>query len=253
MNIVIQGAGRGIGLALAKRALREMADANGDIPADSHLFLTARTPSTSDGYSALPAGPNITWLSVDFTNEQSIGDAGATICGRTDKIDRMICTAGVLFDERTKPEKHIAELNSQSLLYSYQINAVGPLLFTKSLWPALRGKHAAVIASLSARVGSISDNRLGGWYSYRASKAAQNQLMHTMAIELARVNPAALVAMLHPGTVDTNLSKMFQRGVPEGKLFTADYSADCLWRVLDGLTPTDSGGFFAYDGSPIGF
>ena len=105
--------------------------------------------------------------------------------------------------------------------------------------------------AISARVGSISDNHLGGWYAYRASKAALNQLMRTLSIELARANPAACVATLHPGTVDTELSKPFQGNVPAGKLFTATDSAERLWRVLDGLGPDDSGRLFAYDGSVI--
>jgi len=100
-------------------------------------------------------------------------------------------------------------------------------------------------------VGSISDNRLGGWYGYRASKAALNQLMRTLSIELARANPNACVATLHPGTVDTDLSKPFQGNVPADKLFTADDAAARLWRLLDGLTSADTGTLFAYDGSVI--
>lgn len=244
MNIVIQGAGRGIGLALARRALAEKPD---------HLFLTARNPEQSEGFNEIKPGDNITWLSVNFADPGSIERAGTAICNKVDNLSRVICTAGVLTDDQTKPEKRIADLEISSLLHSYQINAAGPLLFVKSLWPCLRGTHQVKIASLSARVGSISDNQLGGWYSYRASKAAQNQLMHTMAIELARSNPAACVATLHPGTVDTGLSKPFHANVPPGKLFTADYSAGCLWRVLDELADSDNGGFFAYDGSPIPF
>ena len=131
------------------------------------------------------------------------------------------------------------------------MNALGPVLLARELWPLLKGDHALQFSAISARVGSISDNRLGGWYSYRASKAALNQLMRTLSIELARANPNASVATLHPGTVDTDLSKPFQGNVPADKLFTADDSAAQLWRVLDGLTPADTGTLFAYDGSVI--
>lgn len=244
MNIVIQGAGRGLGLALARRA---------SAAGPHHLFLTARDPEQSEGFREIGPSANVTWLQVDFTEPASVERAGATICDKVENLSRVICTAGVLIDANTRPEKRIADINVTSLLHSYQVNAAGPLLLMKSLWPCLRGNHETKIASLSARVGSISDNRLGGWYSYRASKAAQNQLMHTMAIELARSNPAACVATLHPGTVDTGLSKPFHANVPPDKLFTPDYSAGRLWRVLDDLTSENSGGFFAYDGSPIPF
>ena len=105
--------------------------------------------------------------------------------------------------------------------------------------------------ALSAMVGSIGDNRLGGWYAYRASKAALNQFLRCVSIELGRRVPAAIVTALHPGTVDTALSSPFQAGVPDKQLFTADHSAARLLEVVDGLGPEDSGGFFAWDGSPI--
>ena len=110
---------------------------------------------------------------------------------------------------------------------------------------------AAVFAALSARVGSIQDNQLGGWHAYRASKAALNMLLKTLSIELARRNPTALCVGLHPGTVDTRLSEPFQRGVPEGKLFSPRRSARCLLNVLDRLSPEQSGQVFAWDGQPI--
>lgn len=244
MNIVIQGAGRGIGLALAHRAQAAGA---------THLFLASRLPEASPGYRALQPGPSVTWLAMDITVPDSIDQAANEILATTPRIDRVISTAGVLLDDRTRPEKRINDLDMDAMLYSYQINALGPVMLCRALWPGLRGEHDVRIASLSARVGSIGDNRLGGWYGYRASKAAQNQLMRTLSIELARHNPAACVATLHPGTVDTDLSRPFQGNVPADKLFTAAYSADCLWDVLDKLRPADTGGFFAYDGTSIPF
>lgn len=244
MNVFIQGAGRGLGLAIAKEAKAAGA---------THLFLTARNPENSTGYSVLPPSQNVTWLTVDFTDTTSIERAGSDVCNHVDHLSYLICTAGVLRDDQTMPEKRINDLDLASMLHSYQTNAAGPILMTKALWPTLKGTHPVKVASLSARVGSITDNRLGGWYSYRASKAAQNQLMHTMAIELARANKLSSVAMLHPGTVDTDLSRPFHKNVPAGKLFTTDHSAACLWQVVNNLTPADSGGFFAYDGSSIPF
>ena len=115
----------------------------------------------------------------------------------------------------------------------------------------LRRDAKSAFAAISARVGSIGDNRLGGWASYRASKAALNMLMRTFSIEQSRAKPSSLVVTLHPGTTDTALSRPFQRNVPEGKLFEPAFVADKLLAVLDGLTSEDSGGFFAWDGSRI--
>ena len=242
MNVVIQGAGRGIGLALAHKAIDSDAD---------HLFLTARDPTATQGYADLPPGPTITWLGLDNLKPESIEQAGEQIRSQTDKLDRVICCSGVLKDEVITPEKRLADIDADALTYAYQVNATGPILLAKALLQALRGDHALCFASISARVGSISDNRLGGWYAYRASKAAQNQLMRTLSIEMARYNPNACVATLHPGTVDTALSKPFQAHVPKGGLFTVEDSATMMWSVLNKLTPADSGGFFAYDGKPI--
>lgn len=115
----------------------------------------------------------------------------------------------------------------------------------------LRGKHRCSFASLSARVGSISDNQLGGWYAYRASKAAQNMLLRTFAIEWRRLNRQGCCLLLHPGTTDTGLSKPFQARVPEGKLFTPDFVAERLLTVIAEHGPEDSGQFYAWDGQPI--
>ncbi len=244
MNVVIQGAGRGIGLALANIAKKSEIN---------HLFLTARDPIVAEGFKHLPPGPSITWLPLDNLIPSSIEKAGETILSEIDKLDRVICCSGVLRDEVIKPEKRLADIDASALTYAYQVNATGPILLAKALLPALRGNHRLQFAGISARVGSISDNQLGGWYSYRASKAAQNQLMRTLSIEMARYNPNACVATLHPGTVDTALSKPFQTHVPAGSLFKSEDSATMLWSVLDKLRPSETGGFYAYDGTSIPF
>ena len=244
MNVLIQGAGRGIGLALAQQARAAGA---------SRLFLTARDPQSATGYDLLPPAEDVMWLPLDVTQSESIAAAGAKITAATDRLDRVIFTAGMLQDGGIRPEKRISDIDADALTRVFQTNALAPVLMAREIWPLLRGTHPLHYAALSARVGSISDNQLGGWYAYRASKAALNQLMRTLSIELARANPAACVASLHPGTVDTNLSRPFQANVPEQKLFSASYSAGCLWQVLDGLDAQMTGGFFAYDGSPIPF
>jgi NAD(P)-dependent dehydrogenase (short-subunit alcohol dehydrogenase family) len=134
---------------------------------------------------------------------------------------------------------------------SYRINAIGPALVARHFLPLLAADRKSAFAALSARVGSIGDNGLGGWHAYRASKAALNMLLKTLAIELARRNPGALCVGLHPGTVDTGLSRPFQRGVPEGKLFTPRQSARLLLNVLDGLSTEHTGQVFAWDGQRI--
>ncbi|MEL0133620.1 MAG: SDR family NAD(P)-dependent oxidoreductase [Rhodobiaceae bacterium] len=242
MNVLIQGGGRGIGMALAKRALA--AGAN-------RLFITARDPLATPAHDALVSNDRVTFLPLDVTDEASIVAAGARIADSVPQLDRVICTAGMLQQGDIRPEKRVADLKQDNLLHLYQVNALGPVLLARELWPLLKGDHRLHFAAISARVGSISDNRLGGWYAYRASKAALNQLMRTLSIELARANPNGCVATLHPGTVDTNLSKPFQGGVPADKLFTADYSAGCLWQVLDRLGPGDTGQLHAWDGSVI--
>ena len=244
MHIVIQGAGRGLGLAFAHHALRAGA---------TKLYLTARNPQDSEGFRQLQPSENVQWFNLDFLNSDQIASTGEAILTATPHIDRVIVTAGVLHNGEIQPEKRVGALETEAMLHLYQVNAMGPVLFLKSLWPALRRAHPVTAASLSARVGSISDNRLGGWYSYRASKAALNQYMRTLSIELARYNDQAKIVTLHPGTVETDLSKPYRSQVAQGQLKSAAESADQLWAVLDRLSAGDSGGFFAYDGQPIDF
>ena len=136
---------------------------------------------------------------------------------------------------------------------AFRVNTIGPALVAKHFLPLLASDAKSVFAALSARVGSIDDNELGGWYAYRASKAALNMVIKTLSIELARRNPRALCVGLHPGTVDSRLSKPFQGGVPEGKLFQPAAAARALLTVLDGLSSGDSGALFAWDGTRIPF
>eukprot|EP01094_Clydonella_sp_ATCC50884_P001218 TRINITY_DN10906_c0_g1_i1.p1 TRINITY_DN10906_c0_g1~~TRINITY_DN10906_c0_g1_i1.p1 ORF type:complete len:250 (-),score=59.14 TRINITY_DN10906_c0_g1_i1:92-841(-) len=249
MSIVIQGAGRGLGLALAKCAAASGGAQN--------LILTARNPAASEGYRALPPSDSCTWVALDYECEESIAKAGAHIVDAAgkEKIARVVSTAGLLHDATTglSPEKQIGEVQHDTLHRVFQVNAFGAILFAKALWPALKGRHNVTVAAVSARVGSVSDNAIGGWYAYRASKAALNQLLRTFSIELKRFNRHSCVAALHPGTVDTNLSEPFQTNVPDGKLFSAEYSAESLWKVLDSLTPEQTGNFFAYDGETIAY
>jgi NAD(P)-dependent dehydrogenase (short-subunit alcohol dehydrogenase family) len=152
-----------------------------------------------------------------------------------------------------QPEKSWRALTAQSLAQSFAVNAIGPALLAKHFLEGLATGEKAVFAALSARVGSIEDNRLGGWHSYRAAKAALHMLVRTFAIELARRNPTALCIALHPGTVDTALSRPFQSGVPDGRLFTPRHAAECLLQVIDTLDASASGNAFAWDGQRLPF
>ena len=190
---------------------------------------------------------------LDLEKEHSIASA-AEAASTLAPFHLVVVASGILHDgEDLRPEKSWRHLDGEALERAFRINATGPALLAKHFLPLLAEDRKSAFAALSARVGSIEDNRFGGWYAYRASKAALNMLVRTLAVELARRNPSALCVALHPGTVDTPLSQPFQRSVPEGKLFSPAFAAGALLGVLDGLTPEDSGGLFAWDGARIPF
>ncbi len=184
----------------------------------------------------------------DLTNPASITAAAAALASAPDLV--FIAT-GVLHAPGLSPEKANGQLSAEALSTAFAINTIGPAMVARTLLPLMPRGRKTVLAALSARVGSISDNRLGGWHSYRASKAALNQLIHTMAIEQARRNPDQLVLALHPGTVDSGLSKPFQSGVKT--LFTPAESARHLLRVIDAATPAQSGLLLDWQGEIIPF
>jgi NAD(P)-dependent dehydrogenase (short-subunit alcohol dehydrogenase family) len=184
---------------------------------------------------------------VDPTDEASIVRAAVAI----DRVELAIVTTGMLHDDLQRPERALKELDPARLVRSFAINAIGPAIVAKHLIPKMPRHERAVFAVLGARVGSIGDNRTGGWHGYRASKAALVMLVKSIAIETARTRPHAIVVALHPGTVNTGMSRPFQGTVAPENLFTPAYSAERLLAVIDGLTPADSGGHFAWDGQPI--
>jgi NAD(P)-dependent dehydrogenase (short-subunit alcohol dehydrogenase family) len=161
----------------------------------------------------------------------------------------VIDATGFLHDERQEPEKSWRQLDATNLARAFALNAIGPALIMKHVLPRLPRSRKAVFATLSARVGSIEDNRLGGWYSYRASKAALNQLVRTAAVELTRRSPDALCTALHPGTVATALSAPFATTGLE--VHSPDVAARHLLAVIDQLTADANGGFFDWRGQPV--
>lgn len=188
---------------------------------------------------------------IDITDEESI-----TRCARDatkdGPLDIVIVATGLLSDgEDLFPEKSLQEIRHDAFQQAFEINVTGPAMVAKHFLPHLRKGTKTVFAALSARVGSIGDNRLGGWYAYRASKAALNMFLKTLSIEHARLWPQSVVLGLHPGTVDTELSKPFTGRTAPDKLFTPELSAGYLIRVINQVQPVDSGHVIAWNGSRV--
>lgn len=187
----------------------------------------------------------------DLTDESTLAAAAKHIAAADGSLELVIVATGLLHDKECGPEKAMRDLEADWLQHNFAINAIGPALLAKHILPIMPRERRATFAALSARVGSISDNRLGGWYGYRAAKAALNQLIRTLAIEWRRTHKRSIAVALHPGTVDTALSAPFQGNVPPGQLFDAERAAGQLLDVLDGLKPADSGKILAWDGAEI--
>ena len=186
---------------------------------------------------------------LDIENQTSIEDAAHNI--KDYPIDTIIVATGILHSENFGPEKSIKEIDFTTMTKVMAVNTIGPALIGRYFIPLLRKDAKSVLAFLSARVGSISDNKLGGWYSYRASKTALNQIIKNFSIELKRTNPEAVVLGLQPGTVDSNLSEPFKKNVAKGKLFSPEQSRELLSDVIEKATKEDSGNLIAYDGEII--
>mmetsp|Transcript_8161 Transcript_8161/g.21424 ORF Transcript_8161/g.21424 Transcript_8161/m.21424 type:complete len:196 (-) Transcript_8161:1807-2394(-) len=189
---------------------------------------------------------------MDVTSESSVAAAAAAtreVGGG--RVDLVINCAGLLHEAPARmPERNLGQVDVEWARKSFEVNALGPLMVVKHFSPMMvtdrkEGRVFSVLATISARVGSIGDNRLGGWHSYRISKAAQNQMTKTSSVELRRRGTAVIA--LHPGTVNTELSEPFQKGVKPEKLFDVDYSAKMLLGVINSVTMEDTGKFFAYD------
>jgi NAD(P)-dependent dehydrogenase (short-subunit alcohol dehydrogenase family) len=234
-SAVVFGASGGIGGAL----VRQLA-ASGHF---STVYAGARGPLTD-----LPAGTRP--FQFDLTDEASIAAAVSRFeCSPT----LVIVATGMLHDRSRSiaPEKSWRALDPAAMAQVLAINTIGPALIAKHMLPRLPRDRRAVFAALSARVGSIGDNRLGGWHAYRASKAALNMLIANFGIELARSHPRAIAAALHPGTVSSALSAPFRQSTPDNPLFSPAEAAEHLLSVITQLTPADSGRLFAWDGQRL--
>lgn len=235
MHVAIIGASGGIGRACALQLA-----AQGNVTA---ICAYSRT-QVDLGH------PKINWHSLDVTDEDSIMQAvkhGKAFA----PFDLVFITTGFLHNAEIFPEKSLKDLNLNQFQHVFNINTFGPALIAKHFIPLLRRDRLSIFAALSARVGSISDNRLGGWHAYRASKAALNMLLKNIAIEVGRFHKNICVLGLHPGTVNTELSAPFAQGTPADNRFSPEQAATYLLSVINQATPDDSGCTFAWDGQKI--
>ncbi|MEH2405173.1 SDR family NAD(P)-dependent oxidoreductase [Nostoc sp.] len=245
VNALIVGANRGIGLGFVKKLLEDDRIAK--------VYTTYRQPESASDLRTLAGehSQRLICLEMDITDELQIVEAVQKIHTQVDKLHLVINCVGLLHKDNLQPEKSLRQINSENLLRYFQINSVGAVLLAKHLLPLFRHGERSVLATISAKLGSIGDNQLGGWYGYRASKAALNMLMRTAAIEYKRSCPKALIVTLHPGTTDTRLSRPFQRNVPAKQLFSVERTVTQLLAVIEQLQEGDSGQFFSWNGSRL--
>ncbi|UAB77261.1 SDR family NAD(P)-dependent oxidoreductase [Erythrobacter sp. SCSIO 43205] len=233
-SAAIFGASGGIGDALVRR-LEQLGT--------TQIYAGSRS---GEGYQS----SNVTPFRFDLEDEASIRNAADMM--RDAPPEWVVVASGVLtLDDGTGPERSYRRLDPDVMAKVFSINAIGPAVIAKHMLGLMPRTRPFTFAAMSARVGSIGDNGLGGWHSYRASKAALNMLLKNFAIEMGRTHEQGVVAGLHPGTVDTALSEPFQKGLPEGQLTDAMQAADNLIAVLASLTPEQSGQVFDFAGKVI--
>jgi NAD(P)-dependent dehydrogenase (short-subunit alcohol dehydrogenase family) len=239
---LVVGGGQGIGLGFVRNLL-----SNNNL---ERVYATYRRLESATELLAI-ADARLECFQMDLTDESQIAAVIHKIQAETTALDYVINCVGVLHEGELQPEKSLRQIDSDRLLRYFQVNSVGAMLLFKQVQPLLKHQNRSILATISAKVGSIGDNQLGGWYGYRASKAALNMFIRTTAIEYKRTCPQAILVALHPGTTDTQLSLPFQRNVPPEKLFSVDRTVAQLLTVIDGLDPNDSGEFFSWDGSRL--
>ncbi len=250
---LVLGASQGIGFGFVQRFLLE-----------GHcVHATYRDRLSAAPLFALAAQyPQLLLYPLDITEEAQIEAVLGAIAEelRQDaeqpaeqpaELAYVINCIGILHQGDLQPEKSLRQINADNLLTYFQVNSIASILLAKHLTPLIKNSSRTIFATLSAKVGSISDNQLGGWYGYRASKTALNMFMKTIALEYRRTCKSTIVAVLHPGTTDTQLSQPFQRNVPPEKLFSIDRTVDQLFNVMKALTLNDSGEFFSWDGTRL--
>jgi NAD(P)-dependent dehydrogenase (short-subunit alcohol dehydrogenase family) len=244
-NVLIVGASQGIGLGFVRKLLEDGRSAK--------IYATYRCQVSAAELLELAREypEKICCLEVNVTDEGQISQSAARIGEEVGKLHLVVNCAGILHERTLQPEKSLKHINPEHLLHYFQVNSISSLLLAKHLLPLFRHGEKSLLAAISARVGSIGDNQLGGWYGYRASKAALNMFMRNVAIEYRRTSPRTTVVLLHPGTTDTRLSQPFQKNVPAGKLFSVERTVSQLLEVMENLDEGDSGQLFSWDGSRL--
>jgi len=267
---VINGASRGIGLQFLRKLLKD---------AEGRIVACCRSPDDASMLQDLllsldkKSRDRVELIKLDMENQDSVEHAALEIKSRYNRVDLLLNVAGILGDGKSTPgpERSVAKIEREWMEKTFQVNVIGPVMLSKELAPLMTQKRrvgnnkknsnseevtekiraVSVVANLSARVGSISDNGLGGWYSYRMSKAALNQATRTLANELKRQSVWCIA--LHPGTTDTDLSKPFQRNVQKERLFPVEFTVDSLMNVIDSMEEDNSGGLYDWAGKAIPF
>jgi NAD(P)-dependent dehydrogenase (short-subunit alcohol dehydrogenase family) len=244
-NILIIGASQGIGNGFVQQLISENNT--------GHIFATYRTEKSAQNLFSLKAlhPDKLTTIRVDVTAENDIQQAITVIKSQVDKLHLVINCVGILHENDLQPEKSLKHLNADNLSRYFQVNTIPTALWGKHLQPLFKHPQTSIFAIISAKVGSIEDNQLGGWYGYRASKAALNMLIKNIAIEYSRISKNTIVIALHPGTTNTQLSAPFQKNVPPEKLFSVSLCTRQLLSVINDITNNDNGKFFSWDGSNL--
>ena len=233
-NVAIIGSSGAIG-----RAFLDAYIADKDI---SNIYSISRTEVKSND-------KRIIHINIDVTDEVSVKAAASKI--EENRLDRLIVATGVLHTKSFGPEKSIKDIKIENFVKIFSVNTFGPALIGKHFLPLMTKDQKSIVAFLSARVGSISENKLGGWHAYRASKSALNQIIKNFSIEAKRTNSSGIIIGLQPGTVKSKLSEPFQKNVKKGKLFLPEDSVDSLIKVIENVMQNDSGKIFDWEGEEI--
>ncbi|XP_062375601.1 C-signal [Sardina pilchardus] len=255
---LVQGASRGLGLEFCKHIL--------SFKAPAAVVATCRNPEAATDLAALAAQHpgRVTVLKVDVSREDDIKGAAEVVKKSFGKVD-LIINSSAMLHPTGKGETGLRDVSAQATLSTLTTNAVGPLIMAKYFSPLLQKgsglfgqqppekakQHSGIIVNITARVGSIADNALGGWYSYRMSKVALNMATRNLSIELGRGRPKVLCVALHPGTLNTDLSRPYHRNVPKDKLFSTQHSVEHLMALIESLNFDKSGKAYAWDGSEL--
>lgn len=234
--VLVIGARGGIAQALCKQLLE---------CESTHVVAISRGPQPNDLIHS-----RLQWITCDHQVEQ-IANIISDIKQRGLPIAKVFICTGLLHQGDIQPEKKIEQFNEAQFTELMKVNVVVPTLWVQHLIDACKGKHQCAITCFSARVGSISDNRLGGWYSYRMTKAALNMMVKSAAVEYARRAKNVKLVAFHPGTTDTALSKPFQANVPEGKLFTPQFVASQLLTIIDEIEYDNQASFIDWQGKSV--